>query len=110
MIRRPPRSTLFPYTTLFRSFPRSVRSSTASKGSYDVCRAEWVPRPPGVDLEPERAGENARGALREELARGDSAADLPDPGATRSVLRAGRDRPRREAGHRRHRTGIRQAG
>src|SRR2546427_8606268 len=25
MIRRPPRSTLFPYTTLFRSPPRSVR-------------------------------------------------------------------------------------
>src|SRR5256885_13047541 len=24
MIRRPPRSTLFPYTTLFRSFPRRV--------------------------------------------------------------------------------------
>src|SRR3712207_9387826 len=24
MIRRPPRSTLFPYTTLFRSFPRQV--------------------------------------------------------------------------------------
>src|SRR3712207_8609815 len=24
MIRRPPRSTLFPYTTLFRSFPRLV--------------------------------------------------------------------------------------
>src|SRR2546430_5044853 len=29
MIRRPPRSTLFPYTTLFRSFePQSVRLST----------------------------------------------------------------------------------
>src|SRR2546426_5329105 len=27
MIRRPPRSTLFPYTTLFRSLVRSVRSS-----------------------------------------------------------------------------------
>src|SRR3712207_8899924 len=27
MIRRPPRSTLFPYTTLFRSAPRSLRSS-----------------------------------------------------------------------------------
>src|SRR6266568_1042904 len=27
MIRRPPRSTLFPYTTLFRSAPRSSRSS-----------------------------------------------------------------------------------
>src|SRR5256885_13123998 len=25
MIRRPPRSTLFPYTTLFRSFPPRVR-------------------------------------------------------------------------------------
>src|SRR2546425_5654390 len=24
MIRRPPRSTLFPYTTLFRSYPRSA--------------------------------------------------------------------------------------
>src|SRR2546430_9005892 len=27
MIRRPPRSTLFPYTTLFRSLPQVVRSS-----------------------------------------------------------------------------------
>src|SRR5215210_5743382 len=27
MIRRPPRSTLFPYTTLFRSIPREPRSS-----------------------------------------------------------------------------------
>src|SRR5256885_12490404 len=25
MIRRPPRSTLFPYTTLFRSLPRAVK-------------------------------------------------------------------------------------
>src|SRR5260221_4997865 len=25
MIRRPPRSTLFPYTTLFRSFPANLR-------------------------------------------------------------------------------------
>src|SRR2546430_11444339 len=29
MIRRPPRSTLFPYTTLFRSPPKSFRSSSA---------------------------------------------------------------------------------
>src|SRR5438876_4053896 len=28
MIRRPPRSTLFPYTTLFRSFAPSIFSST----------------------------------------------------------------------------------
>src|SRR5438876_4704033 len=29
MIRRPPRSTLFPYTTLFRSSPRPMELSTA---------------------------------------------------------------------------------
>src|SRR3712207_7036678 len=29
MIRRPPRSTLFPYTTLFRSQPREVRQDLA---------------------------------------------------------------------------------
>src|SRR2546430_8129312 len=29
MIRRPPRSTLFPYTTLFRSHPRSLRGREA---------------------------------------------------------------------------------
>src|SRR3712207_7058821 len=37
MIRRPPRSTLFPYTTLFRSFKHSVgtfvRSKTVPKGA-----------------------------------------------------------------------------
>src|SRR2546421_9388750 len=48
MIRRPPRSTLFPYTTLFRSRPVSSRVSTtrtvtASPGGVCVC---WLrPRP-----------------------------------------------------------------
>src|SRR6266481_7772966 len=28
MIRRPPRSTLFPYTTLFRSWPRAASSTS----------------------------------------------------------------------------------
>src|SRR3712207_7495633 len=37
MIRRPPRSTLFPYTTLFRS--------RAHRGAIDAGRAP--PRPPG---------------------------------------------------------------
>src|SRR5256885_10179465 len=32
MIRRPPRSTLFPYTTLFRSSPGAVRADTGSGG------------------------------------------------------------------------------
>src|SRR5256885_10659685 len=48
MIRRPPRSTLFPYTTLFRSGSRSVsrgsrRSSRGAAGS-DSC---WLARTTG---------------------------------------------------------------
>src|SRR3712207_8621848 len=31
MIRRPPRSTLFPYTTLFRSDPRSARLAVRAR-------------------------------------------------------------------------------
>src|SRR3712207_8796697 len=34
MIRRPPRSTLFPYTTLFRSFGVSVPMSIAQGAQY----------------------------------------------------------------------------
>src|SRR5437667_6797137 len=33
MIRRPPRSTLFPYTTLFRSLSRGARNQPASPAS-----------------------------------------------------------------------------
>src|SRR3712207_8374377 len=39
MIRRPPRSTLFPYTTLFRSTRRSARPGIALLGRV-------VPQPP----------------------------------------------------------------
>src|SRR6202041_3479972 len=39
MIRRPPRSTLFPYTTLFRSWVRRRRS-----GSWPIRRAREWPR------------------------------------------------------------------
>src|SRR2546430_6716471 len=38
MIRRPPRSTLFPYTTLFRSVARSRRSRRGPSGSYSPSR------------------------------------------------------------------------
>src|SRR2546430_7534313 len=36
MIRRPPRSTLFPYTTLFRSSPQN------SKAARKVCNCSWA--------------------------------------------------------------------
>src|SRR3712207_7093506 len=44
MIRRPPRSTLFPYTTLFRSFRarRPVGPRTVVHRSYYPL-AEWLP-------------------------------------------------------------------
>src|SRR3712207_8364552 len=40
MIRRPPRSTLFPYTTLFRSFPGAIRPDqcvTCSTQDGQIC-------------------------------------------------------------------------
>src|SRR5258707_7070366 len=47
MIRRPPRSTLFPYTTLFRSTFRAEFSFTSSKltaySSYDTVPILMVP-------------------------------------------------------------------
>src|SRR5258707_8549268 len=39
MIRRPPRSTLFPYTTLFRSRPGAGAGVGALAGSADAARA-----------------------------------------------------------------------
>src|SRR2546421_7539202 len=48
MIRRPPRSTLFPYTTLFRSPSRRLNSNFSSTGSAEGPRCSiWraiVPR------------------------------------------------------------------
>src|SRR3712207_6791018 len=45
MIRRPPRSTLFPYTTLFRSVPPSSRTpcDLIRRGRSTACR--WWPPP-----------------------------------------------------------------
>src|SRR3712207_8333439 len=40
MIRRPPRSTLFPYTTLFRSRPEVARHHARCRSLYLGCAAE----------------------------------------------------------------------
>src|SRR2546426_9330941 len=47
MIRRPPRSTLFPYTTLFRSRPRPHGLSREADGSFDGDRLCAPPLGPG---------------------------------------------------------------
>src|SRR3712207_9151898 len=54
MIRRPPRSTLFPYTTLFRSQRQLVEVGVAQRRHQVAVR-----RPAGVDLrvEPEGLGQ-----------------------------------------------------
>src|SRR5256885_7171250 len=44
MIRRPPRSTLFPYTTLFRSACQLLPRPAARASQIMVCRSR---RPPG---------------------------------------------------------------
>src|SRR2546426_1846181 len=45
MIRRPPRSTLFPYTTLFRSFFAAARSDSCANESSGIAhRRGWLGR------------------------------------------------------------------
>src|SRR5690242_21264487 len=49
MIRRPPRSTLFPYTTLFRSLAaQQVCSRDGEPAEHHVGGVDDVPRPRGV--------------------------------------------------------------
>src|SRR5688572_31100480 len=43
MIRRPPRSTLFPYTTLFRSWLRRGRGAAALRGAARAPRSGGLP-------------------------------------------------------------------
>src|SRR2546427_2912653 len=65
MIRRPPRSTLFPYTTLFRSHPFLQLLPLFSLSSVSRCRlcsfkvAETIPSEYRFELElPERSEEH----------------------------------------------------
>src|SRR2546422_7194293 len=44
MIRRPPRSTLFPYTTLFRSPPRSTAAASPPPWPRPAAASRWWPR------------------------------------------------------------------
>src|SRR2546430_8392219 len=46
MIRRPPRSTLFPYTTLFRS--RSNRACRAAASAQKLAAVALVTKPPAL--------------------------------------------------------------
>src|SRR3712207_7632150 len=65
MIRRPPRSTLFPYTTLFRSYDRAVtRRMPARTGVPAPDRASGVARTAAERPDPQ--GVQVRLSLRQE--------------------------------------------
>src|SRR2546430_7341756 len=50
MIRRPPRSTLFPYTTLFRSLAAKPSRLYADRGVHVGIEIAWPPKDLGRDL------------------------------------------------------------
>src|SRR3712207_7075155 len=58
MIRRPPRSTLFPYTTLFRSLQRRALDRREERATARRAR--------GLAVEPERHADDDRAAARDD--------------------------------------------
>src|SRR5256885_11327272 len=68
MIRRPPRSTLFPYTTLFRSLAEAARAGARCRGDAgvgDVGRTHEGPAARG-GAGPARGGRGCEAARSEE--------------------------------------------
>src|SRR3712207_8474750 len=57
MVRRPPRSTLFPYTTLFRSGPDAASESPSPEASW-TCRSNPTRRPASFPLTRARSEEH----------------------------------------------------
>src|SRR5258707_2713591 len=67
MIRRPPRSTLFPYTTLFRSQrPGHRRHQQGTGRKLSTCVLEGVERPAHVDALAEQPAERHQVPVRSE--------------------------------------------
>src|SRR5438876_3879336 len=58
MIRRPPRSTLFPYTTLFRSGDDTVAGARPPEGGQRALRRECDPAPRLVAFATKRSEEH----------------------------------------------------
>src|SRR3712207_7586568 len=85
MIRRPPRSTLFPYTTLFRS--RRPAGLLPRPGVAELVRR-------AAPDDDDRAGRAARAGRQQEALEGRRPAPAagPDRGDVGRAARAGRDR------------------
>src|SRR3712207_7285761 len=65
MIRRPPRSTLFPYTTLFRSVPDFVDNANASLADLQRTLDDE-----GIDVELQSQGQTALETLQDNVLEG----------------------------------------
>src|SRR3712207_8419803 len=78
MIRRPPRSTLFPYTTLFRSVPCAGQVEHAADRTVATVAAVVVPAPGWAPL-----GSRAPGGSRPALEQGDQHDEAGDRKSTR---------------------------
>src|SRR2546422_11576406 len=100
MIRRPPRSTLFPYTTLFRSVlehGRGARAARRDRGA-DVRGRERGARH-GVRPAPAVPGRAARGAPQPRILGPPGETDPADAGRPGEARAGARDeRPGRQAG------------
>src|SRR2546422_8739776 len=100
MIRRPPRSTLFPYTTLFRSL---LQAAHPDRVPESVCLAQSAlhrgPDPDGADADPWRRQRRSRaaraqpGAARQGGSRRRLVRQVP-PRVLRRPAPEDRDRPR----------------
>src|SRR2546428_1537140 len=64
MIRRPPRSTLFPYTTLFRSDSTVISKSSESDFSAGMCPSTAHPRSGLAPMMPTRRSEEHTSELQ----------------------------------------------
>src|SRR3989449_5317052 len=91
MIRRPPRSTLFPYTTLFRSLPRKndysfVAPKTASLAAHRIARWPDGPRPDKwrPTSPPSETGHRSRTRLAESSSSSPADANPPEEPPTGS--------------------------
>src|SRR2546430_9841055 len=81
MIRRPPRSTLFPYTTLFRSLLLSVSLSVSQPSAAAAAGAKPVPAV--ADAEALRLALGRAEGDKELLAMRGAAPEVGDAGAQR---------------------------
>src|SRR3712207_8429435 len=63
MIRRPPRSTLFPYTTLFRSMPLMTDNGTFVVNGTERVIVSQMHRSPGVFFDHDKGKTHSSGKL-----------------------------------------------